>query len=422
MNALLLLAAACLSPASSKPLLRDFVGLNVHTVLFRTELYKPVARLLRNYHPVGWDLGDSPSNPTVFPSARNGVQWEQLYGSWRRAGYDVHATLMFEELPPASWTNPEQDAFAYGFCFARWFGPSSPAGLVSSIEIGNEPGTFDDALYARIYRAMAEGVRKADPKLAIATCASTHKASHRYAKSLKIFEAFPNLVDVVTVHTYPFLEEYPSWRRSHPEDERLSYLQDVREAAAWRDRHLPGKPLWITEFGYDASTREPDPSSEFAKWEDVSDEQQARYIVRSLLLMTALDVQRAYLYWFNDDDEPQLHGSSGLTRRYEPKPAFHAMAHLLATLGDYRFVRKVVERTGDLCVYEYAKGNDPSDMVWVAWCPGPSGRTARTRLPALPGKLRAVQRMPLGPAPWKTEAAAPASIGEDPVYLLWNKR
>ncbi|MCX7799276.1 MAG: hypothetical protein N2109_02925 [Fimbriimonadales bacterium] len=422
MNALLLVAAASLTQEPPKPVMRDFIGLNVHTVLFKPEVYKPVARLLRNYHPVGWDLGDSPANPTVFPSARNGVQWEQLYGSWKKEGYDVHATLMFEELPPVKWSDPERDAFAYGFCFARWFGPSSPSGLVSSVEIGNEPGEFDDALYARVFQAMAEGIRKADPKLRIATCASTHRASHRYAKTLRIFEAFPRLVDVVTVHTYPFLEQYPTWRRSHPEDERLSYLADVREVIAWRDRHAPGRPVWVTEFGYDASTRKPDPNREFARWEDVSDEQQARFVVRSFLLLAALDVRRAYLYWFNDDDEPQLHGSSGLTRRYEPKPAFHAVAHLLATLGDYRFVRKVSERRNDLYVYEFAKAEDPSAMAWVAWCATGSGQRAATRLPAIPGKLESVQRMPLVPGPWKSEPGPPPSIGEDPVYLFWRKR
>jgi hypothetical protein len=34
----------------SKPLFRDFIGLNVHTVQFKSELYKPVTRLLRDYH------------------------------------------------------------------------------------------------------------------------------------------------------------------------------------------------------------------------------------------------------------------------------------------------------------------------------------------------------------------------------------
>src|SRR3712207_7757533 len=38
-----------------------------------------------------------------------------------------------------------------------------------------------------------------------------------------------------------------------------SYLNDVQKLAVWRDRHAPGKSIWITEFGYDATTKKPDP-------------------------------------------------------------------------------------------------------------------------------------------------------------------
>ncbi len=415
------LALVAALAASPKPVLSDFIGLNVHTVLFKPDLYKPVARLLRNYHPASWDLGDNPRNPTPFPKAQNGVDWKDLYGSWIQAGYEVDATVMFEELAPDKWKDPERDAYAYGFSLARWFGPSSPFPYLSSVEIGNEPGLFDDALYARIFRAMAQGIRKADPSLKIATCAATAGASHRYAKTLRIFEDSKDLVDVVTVHTYPMLEEYPTWRRSHPEDERLRYLKDVHSAIEWRDRHLPDRPLWVTEFGYDASTAQPKPDGDFAKWVDVSDEEQARFIVRSFLLFASMDVQRAYLYWFNDEDLPELHGSSGLTRKYSPKPAFHAVAHLMATLGEFRFARKVAERREDLFVFEFENAKDPGRMAWVAWCPTGSGKTSRSKLPTPPGRVESVQTMPLGPGASPASPRMPDRVGEDPVYILWRK-
>ncbi|MCA1946749.1 MAG: hypothetical protein LDL55_01355 [Armatimonadetes bacterium] len=415
------LALAATLAASPKPVLRDFIGLNVHTVLFKPELYKPVARLLRNYHPASWDLGDDPRNPTPLPKAQNGVDWKDLYGSWVKEGYEVDATLMFEELAPQKWKDPERDAFAYGFCLARWFGPSSPYPYLSSVEIGNEPGVFDDALYGRIFRSMAQGIRKADPRLKIATCAATTGSSHRYAKTLRLFEDAKDLVDVVTVHTYPMLEEYPTWRRSHPEDERLRYLKDVQTAIEWRDRNLPGRPLWVTEFGYDASTATPKPDGDFAKWVDVSDEEQARFIVRSFLLFASMDVQRAYLYWFNDDDTPQLHGSSGLTRHYAPKPAFHAVAHLMATLGEFRFVRKVAERRDDLYVFEFENAQEPRRVAWVAWSPTGSGRTSRSKLSAPPGKIESVQTMPLAAGAPPTLTKMPDRVGEDPVYILWRR-
>jgi len=35
--------------------------------------------------------------------------------------------------------------------------------------------------------------------------------------------------------------------------------------------------------------------------------------------------------FFNDKDEPQLHGASGITRNFKPKPSFHAIAIMKRT-------------------------------------------------------------------------------------------
>jgi len=79
------LAAA--QPESARPLMKDFMGINGHTVAFKPELYKQVCSLVRDYHPIDWDLGDDPHNATRFPFARNMVNWEDVYGSWKKAGF-----------------------------------------------------------------------------------------------------------------------------------------------------------------------------------------------------------------------------------------------------------------------------------------------------------------------------------------------
>ena len=66
----------------TKPLFRDFMGLNVHTVQFKTELYKPVTRLLRDYHGFKWDVGDETDFPTRFPFAAT----ESIGGRCTEAG------------------------------------------------------------------------------------------------------------------------------------------------------------------------------------------------------------------------------------------------------------------------------------------------------------------------------------------------
>ena len=169
--------------APHHPLMRDFIGINGHTVQFKPDLYRPVASLVRDYHPVSWDLAKETSKPAPFPFARNKVDWSKVYGSWKSAGWRTDACLMFESVARADWSNLESDARAYGEAFAREFGPSGKRKLVESVEIGNEPGKWSDTDYSRIFRAMAEGVRMGDPAMKIATCNLTAGTAESMTKA-----------------------------------------------------------------------------------------------------------------------------------------------------------------------------------------------------------------------------------------------
>lgn len=405
----------------TKPLMRDFIGLNTHTVQFKTDLYAPVTRHLRNYHPMAWDLGDRLESPRPsFPMTKNGVDWSALYGTWKRAGYHTEVSAQFESIPKEYWKDVPKVAFDYGEAFARFFGPSGEHKLVEAIEIGNEPEKFTEEEYRSMFESMAKGLRKGDPKLKIAPCAVAVGKEDRYSKDIACLEGLESLIDVLNVHTYAFAEHWPTWRRSYPEDPKIPYLKQVQEIVDWRNRRAPGRPVWVTEFGYDSTTKPNKATGDFAKWEGVSDAQQARYIVRSYLAFSAMDVDRAYLFWFNDGDEPQLHGSSGLTRNYRPKPSFYAVAHLQRMLGDARFDRVLLRETGGAHAYQYRRG---AERVVAVWSATGSDHTAEVSIP-LSGKVVRAEVMPTA------EGAAPAvpfqersgkvtlTVGEAPVYLV----
>ncbi len=215
-------SAAGLSAASpTHPLMRDFIGINGHTVQFKPDLYQPICRLVRDYHPVSWDLEKATSEPAPFPFAKNRVDWSKVYGSWKDRGWTTDACLMFESVPLANWADLERDAMAHATAFAREFGPSGHRRLVESVEIGNEPGKWSDADYSRIFRAMAAGIRSADPHLKIATCNLTITRGGDYEKSVDCIADCPQLVDVLTLHTYAQLTAWPTWKRSYPEDPAL---------------------------------------------------------------------------------------------------------------------------------------------------------------------------------------------------------
>jgi hypothetical protein len=413
--ALLVLSAPLL--AAEKPLMRDFIGLNTHTVQHKPELYKPIADYLRDYHGIQWDLEKESDYKPTFPMSRNKVNWkDDVYGKWRAVGADVNVSLMFEQIKANEWKDLPRDAKAYGKAFASYFGPSHE-NLVQSIEIGNEPGKFSDADYRKMLENMAAGVREGDLKLKIVTANMTIHKSDDYSKNIDCIKGLETLYDVINTHTYAQAEPYPTWRRSYPEDAKLKYLTDVQGLIDWRNKNAQGKPVWITEFGYDSTTQPNEKTGTFKDWVGVTETQQAQYIVRSWLVFSAMDIERAYLYWFNDNDKPSVHAASGLTRskkkpanaqqekkpsspaeekwpEYEPKPSYWAAKHLRATLGDYRFSKKLVEKEGDLYAYEYVHGEKPADRIIVAWSPTGDVKPATKTVP-VNGKVASIERMPL---------------------------
>lgn len=425
----LLLAFACAATAETiRPRMRDFIGLNGHTVQFKPDLYRPVAGLVRDYHPVEWDLAKETSVLPDLPFAKNRVDWSQVYGSWKKQDWAIDACLMFESVPQADWNSLDADAKAYGEAIAREFGPSGNRKLLESVEIGNEPGKWNDADYSRIFKAMAQGIRAGDPKLRIATCNLTTGKSGDYEKSVDCIKDFPDLFDVLNIHSYAQVEGWPTWRRSFPEDPALKhFLPDISALCDWRDRHAAGKQVWITEFGYDSTTQPNEKSGDFEKWQGVSDAQQAQWLVRSLLVFSAMPAQRAYIYFFNDEDQPRLHASAGVTRHFQPKPSFHALAHLQQALGDFRFQQIITDQPGRLRVQQYR--DDAGKAVWAVWSPTGNGNQFTTTLENLPGDLVAVQRMPLdtqSPAPLEIPTTRSGKlevqVDENPLYLFFRTR
>lgn len=423
----LVLTLALTAPLDAdKPLLRDFLGVNGHTVQFKPDLYRPTTGLVRDYHGLRWDVGDDTSRATTFPFAHNRVNWQSLYGSWRQAGYRIDASIMFSSFTPDQWRDMPADAERYGKAFAEFFGPSG-RNLVEAAEIGNEPGGYDDPQYRTVFEHMARGFRAGDAKIKIVTCAMHDEPSGKYHKALDCLRGFEKLYDVINVHAYPQLEGWPTWKRSYPEDARLkSFVPRIQKVIDWRNNNAPGKEIWLTEFGYDSTTRPSPATGTFSKWVGVTDQQQAQWLTRAVLMFSAIDLDRAYIYFFNDEDKPAVHAASGLTRHYQPKPSYHAIAHLQKTLGDFRFDRVLMRKADEVYAYRYVRA-DGGQAVIVAWSPTGSERAAPITLDLDGAELIRAQRMPLaaGEAPAvqvNVQAhRATFTLSESPTYLILSR-
>lgn len=380
-----------------KPLMKDFMGINGH-LDFKPELYAPLCDWARNYHVVPWDLWKDTSAVPEFPLSRQPihdgpVDWQKVYSSWKAAGFSIDACLIWDHIKAGEWKDLEKDSFEYGRAFAKYFGPSNK-NLISSVEIGNEPTEYNDADYKTIFENMAKGIRAGDPKMKImGACAGVDP--DKYSKDVKLLKGFENLYDVLNIHTYSLAEFWPKWRRSHPEDPNIHYLKVVNDMIKWRDANARGKEIWITEFGYDASSRKPDPNGPNAQWIGSTETEQAQWVVRSFLVFSGMDVQKAFVYYYNDQDEPSFHASSGLTRNFVPKPAYWAMAHLYHTLGEYKFSRAVVQKNDDYYLYEYVSPKRPKEPILVAWLPTGTQAGSTKTITLGGGQIIKAERMPL---------------------------
>ena len=138
-------------------------------------------------------------------------------------------------------------------------------------------------------------------------------------------------------------------------------------------------------------------------------------------------VERAYIYFFNDEDVPGLHASSGITRHFKPKPSFYALSHLQRLLGDYRFGRIVTNQPDNLRVQEYR--NDSGRIIWVAWSPTGDGKRFTSVFNDAPGRLVGSERMLLDsgdgdgaePARQIALGRVETTIDESPQYLIFER-
>ena len=217
--------------AAEKPLFREFMGVNGHTIQFKPQLYASACRAVRDYHPMEWDTG---ADTSFYAAVSIRSQWSGLgkvYGSWKEAGYETDVCIMFNDRPAKAWKDLAGDALAYGRAFSKAFGPLSSRRLVGSAEVGNEPGNYDDESYRTLFKSMAKGLREGDRKLKIGTCALDHRSERKVLQERGVHPRARRPVRFPQ-HSYlrPGGEGYPTWRRSYPEDPKARLSSPCRAA------------------------------------------------------------------------------------------------------------------------------------------------------------------------------------------------
>jgi hypothetical protein len=417
---LVAIGTSIFAQSPTRPLFREFVGLCGHTVQFKPELYQPVCRVVRDYHPVKWDLAKDTSVMPEWPFAKNRVSWEKVYRSWHDKGLSISVCFQFDDMKAEDWKDIERDARAYAKGFAEHFGPGGKYPFVDTVEVGNEPGHIDDILYLRVFTAMAAGLREGNPKLKIATCNTEAGGSDRYWKGADIFTPYLPQIDVLRIHRYAIKEGWPTWKRSYPEDSTVPYLSKIQDMIDWRDKHAQGREMWVSEFGWDCSTQKPDPKGDMAKFITCTDGEQAMWLVRSYFLFAEMGIDKAFVYFFNDEDKPAFHACSGITRNFQPKPSYHAIAWMLKHLADYRFSKAILKSEKEGYLFEFTPEKPGGPKILAAW----HATRENVTLDLKGSSFSRAERMPLTGSPADDISPklseANVAVGTLPI-LLWAR-
>ena len=260
-----------------------------------------------------------------------------------------------------------------------FFNPYEYAAM-SSADMDGHRGAMDNTL----------GLKNADPdaKLVMSGLA---KPDLNYVKAMKLWSDyhrdgdFP--VDVINVHHYCNDGDTQSSGSIgvSPEADDLKGL--MGKFVDYRNRYLPGKEVWITEFGYDTHPQSVQRAPAIGNTSQ--EEIQAQWLVRSYLALAAAGVDRAAMYMLRDVDpnSSTKFNTSGLCasklNSWEAKPSWYYVYTLKNRLAGMKYSNEIESGDNNVWIYKFEHVEDDIDAM-VLWCPTSNETTVDGFAVALP--------------------------------------
>ncbi len=338
----------------------------------------------RNYHNMHWDVDDPDMIPPystmhIIPNQLGiwWLDWNREYLAWNNAGMKVQASIQFNEWIPqtrmAMWDDPYTAAYNYGYAFADHFGPTNGNGLVDVIEIGNEPWTYPASFYLEVLRGMLQGIKDADPALKAIPCALQSGAPDTETPvggnwmGARLTENEAPLIDGINIHHYSYTYDNTGTRIAvhpeHPESAMHAAVNDIR----FRDKNLPGKKIYLSEWGWDS-----DGAGEACTFgECVSEYEQAIYGVRGAMMFIRLGIDRITWYFYGNQDSGNLYSRSGMETSaaggHAEKKSYKSFRSFVHLMGDKHFL-DVLQEDDNAWIYLFGDSlGNPSHIA--AWRP-----------------------------------------------------
>jgi hypothetical protein len=338
-------------------------------------VFNEMTSLARIYHRLDWDIKTPQQNPDYAnmkkgngTTANNWLNWDREYDLWNSAGFNIDACIMFNNsfFADTLWKSPYKEAFNLGKNYADHFLKSK---IVNMVEVGNEPWSYNSKTYNEILSGFTDGAKSRSNNI-ILPCATQAYAPYaeinnyikRYLNSKNISK-----IDGLNTHIYNYIFDSTGKRKAvNPEDPRAE-TWSVCNLKRYIDVNIPGKYIYVTEFGYDSDGGKENCTHPVC----VSEHTQAVYGIRTTLIFQRLGVKQAYWYFFaNVAYSSFLHNRAGLTTSsntgFVKKESFYAFKTLYSKLKDFYFEKIILEN--DEC-YAYRYTDNSNNKIIVAWRP-----------------------------------------------------
>lgn len=386
----------------------DFVGVNSGD---RSSTVSDIAKVVgwvRDYHR--WYWFETSNDYYTFHTL------DSWYGALKQAGLKILATIEF--CP--SWSssngtttgNPNntgdgthpshysEHAEYMAQIAARWGrtkyssndsrieGPDKKTGLgyVDCLESYNEPDywwwtpTFPAYKYAQMLQADYNGyqvttsaslplvgAKKADPTMGLIHGGVLGADTAYLEDMVKKFGPGQMPLDAVNFHI--MMAGAPNVGGKSPE--AGPFISSINQMKSWRDSRAPGKPLWITEIGWDTYTNG---STRSKLW--APEASAGNYLLRTLALGMANGVDKIFIYMYKDPypNNTTQYFSMGLVEYGSgfdgaKKAGWYYLATAKSVLGDYVFERAERNGDGNPAVYSYLftkpETGEKVSMIWV---------------------------------------------------------
>ncbi|MHB1161928.1 MAG: glycosyl hydrolase [Chloroflexota bacterium] len=363
--AVMVLQAPEVRSATATPI-KEMIGVNAVVNNNPSDLAQVVG-WIRDYHKWYW----YEATKDVYSWSTGWQRLDSFYGTLKAAGVKVMPDVEF--APGWASSNGKTDGVPdaaqhaeYLRELVRHYGDT-----IAAVENFNEPNqTWQPVRFpANVFGAMTAGdydaVKAADPRMPL-VLAGMAGPDTSYLETAH--QASGGKYDVVNFHWYAVGDTVVGGK--NPEAGGL--LEAIDRVKAWRDARVPGKPIWITEFGWDTFAQPDGRKSKIYAPEANA----ANYLLRSIFLMQGRGIEKGFAYLYRDvtDNNAYLHNvysSSGLVANNaekdgRKKPGWYYLATLKGVLGDY-VLDRIVSNGPNIYHYEYVlPGTDKrAAVLWA---------------------------------------------------------